>query len=135
MGGLLGNTVKSAIFGLYFSFISTESSGYFRNTSLVEAMFFLGMPSAVVMSIIIVSIIRGITLRSERHIGVLGRAILGPLIMSVLLAIILLVTGNVLPVRNSSSWMIASLFYGDFGVIIGAIAGMMAGQRNKMRLR
>jgi hypothetical protein len=135
MGGLLGNIVKSAIFWAYFSFINTKQSGYLDNTGAVGLFAFLGMPSAVFMSVIIAAVIRSIKLKSGRSIGILGGAVIGIGLMCALVIILLLVSNMRLPLDNFSSWIIAAPFYGDFGVIIGAVAGMAAGQRNKMRLR
>jgi hypothetical protein len=135
MGGLLGNIVKSAIFWAYFSFINTKQSGYLDNTSAVGLFAFLGMPSAVFMSVIIAAVIRSINLKSGRSIGIPGGAVIGIGLMCALVIILLLVSNIRLPVDNFSSWIIAAPFYGDFGVIIGAVAGMTAGQKNKMSLR
>jgi uncharacterized membrane protein len=136
IGGVLGNILKSAVFWAYFSFINTKQSGYLDTTSAVGLFAVLGIPSAIFMSAIIVAVIKSINLKLGRSIGILGGAVIGIGLMCALVIILLLVSNMKLPLDNFSSWIIAAPFYGDFGVIIGATAGMMAGQRNlKMGLR
>ena len=133
MGGLLGNIAKSAVFWFYFSFIHTKASGYLDNPSAVGVFAFLGMPSAIVLSFIIVLVTRSIGLRTRRRIGILGGAAIGDGLIGVLVGILLLLPKMKFPLDNAFSWIFMAPFVGDFGLIIGAIAGMMAGQRKRKR--
>jgi hypothetical protein len=133
MAGLLGNIVKFAIFWFYYGFINTEESGYLSKSDMLEVSVVLGIPSGVSLSIIIVAIIRWIKFKSGRSIGILGGAAIGVVFMGALLGLLWLLSNT--PVSpNVLSFIIIAPFMCDYGVIIGAVAGMMAWQRDSMRL-
>jgi hypothetical protein len=135
MGGLLGDFVKAAIFWLYYSFIHTEASGYLDNPSATILFAVLGIPSAILFGIIITAIVSAIKLKSGRRIGILGGAAIGVGLIGASVAILLFLPIRGLPVDNWFSWAITASFVGDFGIIIGAVAGMTAGHKNRVRFQ
>lgn len=135
MGGLLGNLAKFAAFWFYYSFIQTEASGYLGNTRAAGIFAVLGVPPAIFLSIIIVLVVRSIGLQTRRRIGVLVGAAIGVGFMGALVVTISLIPKMGLSLDSFFSWIIVAPFVGDFGITIGAAAGMMAGQRKGMRFR
>lgn len=71
------------------------------------------------------------------NIGVVGRAVIGVTLL-VLFGLVILAYDKLHPdinrwSYNTSTWMILSLFYLDFGLIIGAAAGIVAGRESQAR--
>ena len=129
LGGLLGNFAKSIIIWVIFSLIYPKKIGYFGTAPTVLLFVILGIPSSIIMGVIIAVVIRAINLKKGYGMGFPGRAAIGAGIVCALRVVIylydiLIPAVNRWSADNFSAWMIASLFYIDFGVIIGATAGL-----------
>ena len=78
-----------------------------------------------------------VNVKAGRSLGFIARAAIGA---TLLFAFWLLLfsfdkyfpRSNRWSADNPSSWMVASLFYGDLGLTIGSIAGVMAKRKNQV---
>lgn len=126
LGGVLGNLAKSIIVaaGMLISSTRVDGSVFF--------LAILGIPCAAISGLIIAIIIRVIA-RTIR-MGIIARAVTGA---GLLLAVGLIAYFGVSDwsLDDISTWMVTSLFYIDFGLITGAVAGILAGQKKSPELQ
>jgi hypothetical protein len=87
---------------------------------------------AAIAGVVIALILR---LIARRHsFGVLGRATVGAAFLLVLGVIAYNLGVSGWSIDGISTWIVATLFYIDFGVVTGAVAGFMAGQKKVGRI-
>lgn len=122
LGGVLGNLAKAIIVAAGIFISSTRFDG--------SVLFFavLGIPSAAISGLIIAIIIRVIA--RKFRMGIIARAATGAGLLLALGLIAYFSDVSSWSADEISTWMIASLFYIDFGLITGAVAGIMAGPKS-----
>jgi len=118
LGGVLGNVLKAAILLIVLSI----AGGQLRAGVLLFAL--LGIPPAAIAGVLIAVALY--LLGQHVELGKFGRALIGAgLLLAV--GIATYITGiSQWSADNYSTWVAASLFYGDFGLTVGTLAGLMA---------
>ena len=121
MGGVLGNTAKATIVAVIV-FVKYQR---FDGSALFFAI--LGIPSAALVGVIIAMILRLIA-RKVRT-GIVARTTAGGCLVLAMGVIAYFGGVSNWSADDISTWMLASLFYLDFGFLTGAIAGLLAGAK------
>lgn len=136
-GGIAANLLKAIVAWILYSFILRTRFGYFGNVGTFFLFALLGIPAAAIAGGLIGLLIGAFSPMKGRYIGVVGRALIGVTLL-VCFWLVLLAYDKLYPDTNrwsssSSTWMIFSLFYMDFGLIIGAATGIMVGRESQIR--
>jgi hypothetical protein len=127
LGGVLGNLAKAAVVSLFLLL----SPGRFDDSLLLLGV--LGIPAAAIMGVVIAAILRLIARRYS--FGVFGRATIGGALLLALGAIAYTLGVSGWSIDDISTWIVATLFYSDFGIATGAVAGIMAGRKKSAKLQ
>jgi hypothetical protein len=127
LGGVLGNLAKAAIVAAGILISSTRFDGS------VLFLGILGIPSAAISGLIIAIIIRVIA--RKIRMGIIARAATGAGLLLALGLTAYFSDVSSWSADEISTWMSASLFYIDFGLITGAVAGIMAGRKKSPELQ
>jgi hypothetical protein len=135
-GAVLANFAKAAGIWIVLTFLYPGRTGYIDNNGVAFLFAISGIPSSAFAGAVIALVIRGVNSKAGIKLGPFGRAAVGA---SLLCATSLLFYyydkyfpgKNRWSADNPSSWIVWSIAYGDFGIVIGSIAGVMATRKTR----
>lgn len=132
LGGMLG--------GVTWSIVGMVLGAYLQSGKINAALnylYLLALPSFVALNILVGSVLGAlvgaviwlITNVSKKHIGTVGRAIIGTLCIMTASGVYSYVTDHGTS-HHLSLWSYA-IYLGAFGIVVGGVAGIIAGKRHK----
>ena len=130
-GAIVANFAKAAIIWIVLTFFYSKRAGYFDSNTVAFLFAISGIPSAAVAGAVIALVIRGVDSKAGINLGPVGRAAVGAGLLCAT-SLLLYYYDKYFPrinrwsADNPSSWMVWSIAYWDFGIMIGAIAGVMS---------
>jgi hypothetical protein len=130
-GAILANFAKAAIIWIVLIFFYSKRTGYFDNNSVAVLFAISGIPSAACAGAVIAIVIRCVNSKAGIDLGPFSRAAVGASLLCAT-SMLLYYYDKYFPrinrwsADNPSSWMVWSIVFFDFGIMMGSIAGVMA---------
>src|SRR5947199_2041533 len=129
LGGIVGNILGAAFWWPFYDF------HYGRGTHLSYYFLFIVIysPIAAVVGVVIAAILRWIDLSTGRNLGIIARGVVGASFAGGggVIASYLLYSN----IDRAYLGLSYTMFYAKYGLILGAVAGIIVGSQNHSKLK
>lgn len=129
LGAVVGSSLKAVAAWIYYSFVHPQPTWGYIGRNPVVFFAVIGIPLAAIIGAMVGAILGLVGKSTGRSFGFVARIVFGGGIVGLLGAIFMHPRAG-LPIDNLISWLIVSIFYWDFGVGNGVMAGMFVRSGN-----